>query len=156
MKHARTPHAAVPNYTAQQPSPVPRTPPRTRHASRGTESPFGRLQQHQQLSARRLLALPPPQRARRRVEENIRIVDHHFSASSHIRYAAATIAAPPPPSLAKAATPPCQMCGAGGDGSGQQQHDEGSGEKANFWPMPRTACGRAIHIDKIVGTSLRH
>ena len=67
----------------------------------------------------RLLALPPPP-CRRRCVENIRIVDHHFSASSHIRYAAVL-----------------EECGGGGGVGHGQQHD-GSGEKANFWPMPRT------------------
>ena len=101
MKHARTPHAAVPNYTAQQPSLVPRTPPRTLRAAQSLHSVafssgFSSLHAAYLLCRRR-------RRARRRVEENIRIVDHHFSASSHIRYAAATIDAPPPPSSAKAA-----------------------------------------------------
>ena len=72
----------------------------------------------------RLLALPPPPPPRcRRCVENIRIVDHHFSASSHIRYAAVAV---------------LEEGGGGGRGSGHGQQHDGSGEKANFWPMPRT------------------
>ena len=89
MKPARTPHAAVPNYTAQQPSLVPRTPPRTRRAAQSLHS-VAFSSGCSSLHAAYLLYCRR-RRACRRVEENIRIVDHHFSASSHIRYAATTL-----------------------------------------------------------------